>query len=339
MRTLYILAEDTRDLIYGPTERAAIGRLVDVMAPPLTRETIRENGSLLADVEVLFSGWGGAVMDSAFLAAAPSLRAVFYGAGTTGYITPDAFWERGIVLTSAVVANSQPVAEYTLGVILLSLKQFWKLAALAQAGGDWYDPCRHQLAGAHRSTVGLISLGTIGRMVAARLRAFDVRVLAFDPYVLEEDCRALGVQKSSLRDLFRHSDVVTLHAPSRAETWAMVNGELLLSMKPGATFINTSRGGVVNQPELVEVLRRRPDLTAVLDVLEPEPPSPDAPILSLPNAVVTPHIAGSLGPECRRMGQCMVEELQRYLAGQPLRWQVHPPPRVSSLVSTAGQLN
>ncbi len=95
-------------------------------------------------------------------------------------------------------------------------------------------------------------------------------------------------------------------------------------MKPGALFLNTARGEVMNEPELVDVLSRRPDLQAVLDVTVPEPPAGDSPLYSLPNVVLTPHIAGSVGPECQRMGQGMVEEFERYRAGLALRWEISP---------------
>ena len=93
-------------------------------------------------------------------------------------------------------------------------------------------------------------------------------------------------------------------------------------MKPNATFINTARGAVVREAEMIETLRHRPDLQAVLDVCDPEPPAPDSPLLTLPNVVLTPHIAGSMGTECRRLGRCMVDEVRRYLAGEPLHWQI-----------------
>ena len=93
-------------------------------------------------------------------------------------------------------------------------------------------------------------------------------------------------------------------------------------MKPYSTFINTSRGAVIRENEMIEVLRQRPDLWAVLDVTYPEPPPPDSPLYTLPNVLLTPHIAGSMGEECRRQGRYMIEELERYLAGQPLSWAV-----------------
>jgi phosphoglycerate dehydrogenase-like enzyme len=93
-------------------------------------------------------------------------------------------------------------------------------------------------------------------------------------------------------------------------------------MKPGASFINTARGAIVREGEMIEVLRARPDLFAVLDVTYPEPPAPDSPLYTLPNVILTPHIAGSMDGECRRMGRYMVEELRRYVKGEPLRWGI-----------------
>jgi len=123
--------------------------------------------------------------------------------------------------------------------------------------------------------------------------------------------------------LFDRSDVVSLHTAWKKETENLIRGHHFARMKPGATFINTSRGAIVAEQEMIEVLRQRPDLWALLDVTWPEPPVAGSPLYTLPNVVLTPHIAGSTGPECRRMGRWMIEELDRYLAGQPLRWRVN----------------
>jgi len=115
---------------------------------------------------------------------------------------------------------------------------------------------------------------------------------------------------------------VYCHLPLYAGTEALIDGALLRRMKRDATFINTARGAVVNEPELIEVLQERPDLQAVLDTIVEEPPLPGHALLALPNAFVTPHIAGSMCFECRRMGLMMVDELRRYHAGEPLLGEV-----------------
>lgn len=316
-RGLYILERGSADLIYGPEQRAAIAQLAEVHPEPLTRDSCRQHPELLARAELIFSGWGAPVMDEQFLAAAPALKAVFYGAGSIRGFVTDAFWKRGIVVTSAYGANAIPVAEYTLAAVLFSLKHFWRHAANAKAGQHGAGRSA-PVPGAYRSTVGLISLGMVGREVCRRLRAFDLNIIAHDPFAKPLD----GVELLPLDEVFRRADVVSLHAPNLPATRGLVTGAHFASMKPGATFINTARGAIVREPEMIDVLRQRPDLTAVLDVTDPEPPVAGSPLLTLPNVILTPHIAGSMDNECRRMGQFMVEELRRYLAGQPMQWQI-----------------
>jgi phosphoglycerate dehydrogenase-like enzyme len=102
----------------------------------------------------------------------------------------------------------------------------------------------------------------------------------------------------------------------------MITGRHVAAMRYGATLINTARGSIIREREMIEVLERRPDLTAVLDVTDPEPPAPDSPLLELQNVILTPHISGSHHHECRRMGIFMLEELKHFLSGRPLKWQV-----------------
>jgi phosphoglycerate dehydrogenase-like enzyme len=233
-----------------------------------------------------------------------------------------ASYERGVLISSAWEANAIPVAEYTQAVILLSLKRFWYF--LRQAPELKFTRGSHTFPGAYRTKVGLLSLGAVGRRVAAGLASTEVRVLAHDPFADPEMAARLGVTLVSLEELFAASDVVSIHAPLLPETEKLVSGSLVGSMKEGATLINTARGAVVNEEELSAVLRVRPDLTAILDVTEPEPPLVDSPLRLLENVFLTPHIAGSLGSEITRMGDWMFEEMQRYLLGEPLQHAVTP---------------
>jgi phosphoglycerate dehydrogenase-like enzyme len=235
-------------------------------------------------------------------------------------VATPALWERGVRITSAYAANAVPVSEYTLAAILFSLKRGWHFAFSARR--EKALPGQGQVPGAYGSTVGLVSLGMVGRLVRERLQPFALNVVAYDPYVTSEEARVLGVDLISLEDLFVSSEVVSLHAPWLPETEGMILGSHLASMKRNATLINTSRGAVVREAEMVEVLEERPDLWAVLDVTHPEPPEPDSRLYDLPNVVLTPHIAGSLGGECRRMGRLVVDELRQYVAGEPLEYEI-----------------
>jgi phosphoglycerate dehydrogenase-like enzyme len=315
---LFVLHTDAYDRIYGPQERADIAKLVDIYAPQQTAQSVKENPSILAEAEIILSGWGMAKMDEAFLAAAPKLKAVFYGAGSIRGFTTDAAWERGILVTSAYAANAIPTAEFALSQILFCLKRGWHYALTIRRDGRY--PKRGPVPGAYESTVGLVSLGMIGSYVAKLLQAFDVNVLA---YTSSEDKAArLGAQRASLLEVFQRADVVSLHTPWLKETEGMITGELLAAMKPGATFINTARGAVVREQELIAVLQERPDLYAVLDVTYPEPPVEGSPLYTMPNVVLTPHIAGSMSAECRRMGRYAIDELKRYIDGEPQQWAI-----------------
>lgn len=320
-KALYILRD--RDLIYSPTQQRELAHLLDILGPPERAETIRQNPSLLREVEVVLSGWGAPRFDEAFLNLCPNLSAFFYGAGSVRGFVTDAFWKREIILSSAYAANAIPVTEYALSTIFLSLKRFWSFQRDVRKNAS-YPPReeRTTVAGAYRSTVGIVSLGMIGRLLCEKLRPFDLNIVAYDPFVNRESSEELGVTLISLAELFTQSDVVSVHTPWLPETVGLITGDLLRSMKPNATFINTSRGAVVREDELIDSLKARPDLWAVLDVTWPEPPEPGSPLYTLPNIVLTPHIAGSMAKECWRMGQYMLEELKRYLAGEPLKWQI-----------------
>lgn len=318
LRGLYVLDAPAYALVYGPDERREISKYVQMDAPPQTRESLAERPELMADVEVLFSGWGAPLVDEGFLSLAPRLKAIFYAAGATGYWATNAVWERGIAVTTASAANSIPVAEYTLAMIILSLKHTWQLSR--QTRDERQFPARDAAPGNFNRTVGLVSLGSIGRTLLRLLRPIELRVIAYDPFVTADEAAELGVELVSLAELFQQSDVVSLHTPLLSETVEMIRGKHLASMRAGGTFINTARGELVQENELIDVAKRRNDLQFVLDVTSPEPPRPNSPLYELPNVVLTPHIAGSVGQECRRMGQYMVQELERYVRGEPMLW-------------------
>jgi phosphoglycerate dehydrogenase-like enzyme len=176
--------------------------------------------------------------------------------------------------------------------------------------------------GGYQSSVGLISLGMVARHVCQLLKHFDINVLAYDPFVSPETASELNVTLCSLDEIFSKADVVSLHTPWLKETEGMITGRHFKLMKPYASFINTARGIVVRENEMIEVLKARPDLQAVIDTTWPEPPTSDSPLYTLPNVALTPHIAGSMDNECRRMGHMMVEELSRYLNNETLEWEI-----------------
>jgi phosphoglycerate dehydrogenase-like enzyme len=116
--------------------------------------------------------------------------------------------------------------------------------------------------------------------------------------------------------------VVSIHLPSNDKTKNRIGIDLLRTMKQDSTLINTARGAVINQSELIQFLKERPDVYACIDVTEPEPPEHGCPLFDLPNVVLTPHLAGSMGGETRRLAKYMIEEIDRWLSGEPLLWEI-----------------
>jgi phosphoglycerate dehydrogenase-like enzyme len=318
---IYVMNDEVLPLVYGPAERSRLAGLATFANAPFTPETLRGFSGDLSGVEAVFSSWGMPRLDESLLVKLPGCKIVFHAAGTVRTFETPAAWQRGLRLTSAAEANAIPVAEYTLAAIVFCLKHAWQRifelrGNLEVRRDDATTP------GAFESTVGLLSLSRVGRNVAERLHALDVRVIAYDPLVEPSAAAALNVELCPLAEVFARADVVSCHMPLLPETAGVIRARHFSTMKPGASFVNTARGDVVDEMGMISVLRMRPDLFAVLDVVRQEPIARDSPLLALPNVVVTPHIAGSQGAECRRMGRMMIEEAQRYLHGAPLLGEV-----------------
>src|SRR5258708_4814965 len=319
-KALIVMYSNAVDEVYYPERRRQMANRMVMLAPPLGADELPARSDLLAQAEVIFGSWGLPRLDDSLLNIAQRLRAIFYAAGTIRHWITDAVWGRNIIVCSPYAANAPTLAGYTLATLIFSLKQGWRYTLGTKRLGHY--PNRIACAGAFHSKVGLISLGMVARLVCERLKNFDLQVLAYDPYAAPEEAMALGVKLVSLEEIFSECDVVSLHTPSLNETKGMITGRHFEAMRSGATLINTARGEVVNEQDLIETFIRRQDLTAVLDVTDPEPPVKDSPLYSLPNVVLTPHIAGSLDGECGRLGQLMVEEFNRWQNGIPLLWQI-----------------
>ena len=320
-KALFIMMDDLVNKVYDAETRAEIDTYFDVMGEPLTKDNYIEHPELLAEVEIVFSGWGAPTFNKDFLQSAPNLEAIFYGAGTMKSLLSDEVWERDLIISTANTANAIPVAEYTLSQILFSLKDGWQITRKVREQREFHFN-EFQMPGAYKRTVGLISLSQVGRKALELLQPFDLNVVVYDPFVNAAEAEKLGVELVSLEELFESADIVSLHAPLLPETKGMVTGELLNAMKTNATFINTARGAIVKEDELIKVFKKREDLTAILDVTNPEPPVTESPLYDMDNIVITPHIAGSAGNEVARMGKMVGDEAIRYVQNKPLQHQI-----------------
>jgi phosphoglycerate dehydrogenase-like enzyme len=309
--------ESSRARVLVPAVRARLDRVAQVLrvgpgAAFLADPEIRD---ALGRVDVLLTGWGCPAISPEVLTAAPKLQAIIHAAGSVkGFVDPAVF-DRGIQVSSAVVANALPVAEFTVATIVLSGKRAFRLGAEYKATKHRPDPSN--VPGNYGSTVGLLGASRIGRMVAERLRAFDLEVLISDPYLSEAEASELGAERVELDALFSRSDILSVHAPLLPETVGLVDARLLGLLRDGSVLINTARGRIIDAAALEKECRSG-RIDAVLDVTDPEPLPPDSPLLELPNVFLTPHLAGAVGNEVARLGELAVGELERFAAGAPL---------------------
>ncbi|MFJ9797411.1 hydroxyacid dehydrogenase [Streptomyces sp. NPDC101145] len=324
-RTVLAMEPRVRDALF---DAAAVDRLIAVANTDpfavVQDFSAAEHMAALAGAEVLLTGWGCPPLTESVLDRMPRLRTVVHAAGSVKHHVTDACWARGLTVASAAEANALPVAEYTVAAILFTGKRVLDSQRAYRQRRDRVDML-NLLAGAGNfgRTVGVVGASRIGRRVIALLRPYDLRVLLYDPYLSAEEASRLGVRLVDLDELARACDVVSLHAPELPETRHLFDGARLSLLRDGATLINTARGSLVDTEALTaELVAGR--LNAVLDVTEPEVLPGDSPLYDLPNVLLTPHVAGSLGNELGRLVHAALDELERYAAGLPFAGPVRP---------------
>ncbi|MCF4119922.1 hydroxyacid dehydrogenase [Antribacter sp. KLBMP9083] len=297
--------------LFGPRHEALAGVPARRVGEVLTEFESDAARRVLSRAEVLLTGWDTPPLPATVLGHAPRLRRVIHAGGAVDHLFPDG--AHGIAHSDTGVANAIPVAEFTLAMIILANNDAFRAQELYRERRTRIDrEAEFVTAGNYGRTVGMVSASRTGRAVIELLRPFPTLcVLVYDPFLTPQEAEELGVEKVDLPDLVRRSDIVTLHAPVLPETVGLFDAELLALMRDGATLINTARGAIVDAAALEkELVTRR--INAILDVTDPEPLPPASPLYDLPNVFLTPHVAGSMGTELRRMGDVVAGDLARY---------------------------
>lgn len=302
MKAVFVCAKkETVDYVYSEAQRKQIAEVTDLMPEIVNAGNFDRMD--LKDVEVIFSTWGMMCFTDEQLDRMPNLKAVFYGAGATDYFARPLL-ARGIKVISAWKANAIPVAEFVLAQIILSMKNYFS--------NNWNN--KFAGPGCYGETVALIGAGAISSKLQEMLKVLNLNVLVIPS---RPERRTV-----SLEEAFRTAYVVSNHLPNREDNQKVLTKELFASMRQGATFINTGRGAQVDEAGLIEVLKARPDLTALLDVTFPEPPEAGSELYTLPNVRLTTHIAGSLNDEVHRMADYVIGDYLHFAAGEPLEHEV-----------------
>ncbi|MET0736143.1 MAG: phosphoglycerate dehydrogenase [Microbacterium sp.] len=255
-------------------------------------------------------------IDAEALEAAPKLKVVARAGVGLDNVDIKAATTAGVMVVNAPTSNIISAAELTIGHIL-SLARRIPAAHASLADGKWK---RSAYTGTElfEKTVGIIGLGRIGALIAARLQAFDMRVVAYDPYVTSARAQQLGAQLLSLDELLEQSDFVTIHMPKTPETTGMIGAEQFRIMKPTAYVVNVARGGLIDEEALHAALTAGEIAGAGLDVFTSEPPAAGGTaqaLLDLPNVVVTPHLGASTEEAQEKAGVSVANSVRLALGG------------------------
>jgi D-3-phosphoglycerate dehydrogenase len=252
---------------------------------------------------------------------APHLRAVGRAGVGVDNIDLEAATKRGVLVMSTPGGSSVSVAEHTFALLLALVRQLPKFDA-AMREGRWEKSSSG--AEVRGKTLGLIGLGRIGSEVALRAEAFDMRVLAFDPFISEAAARELSVDLVSLEQLLAESDFISLHTAVVPQTQNMINAQSIAKMKKGVRIINAARGELINEADLAAAIKEGYVAGAALDVFAEEPPK-NCPLIGLPNVITTPHVAGSTAEAQEELGTQVAVQIKDYLVEGIIRNAVNLP--------------
>lgn len=285
---------------------------IEELPETMTREFMME---VLPGAQACITCWRTPSFTDEMLEQLPDLRLIAHAAGSVLHLVPKSFWQSNRRITSNAPIIAQDVAQTVLAMILTSLKQMWTLAQATRegewSGGEKSLFSTYSLEGLN---VGIVGASNVGKCVAEILRPFRCNLMVWDPYLCPIEAKMLDLKLvEDLDELIRASDVLTLHAPANPDCEKLLHSGNISLIRDGALLVNTARGLLVDEQALVEELKKQ-RFTACLDVTNPEPPSPDHPFRSLPNVILTPHVAGGHTVNCRKkMGANTVKEVYNYL--------------------------
>lgn len=269
---------------------------------------------------VIITSWESPQISKDILDKCPDLKGVIHAAGSVKPVVSDELIARKIRITGSAAAIGEGVAETALGFAISACKGFYPLKEDTK-NRLWDENIYTVVKDFYDINIGVISGGFVGRHMVKLLKNFHVNIFMYDPILSEKEIRDIGAEKVDLDQLMSICDVVTVHAPSIPATDNMINKNNLSLMKDGAVLINTARGTIINEQDLIDELEKG-RIFACIDVTNPEPPELDNKLRTLSNVVLTPHIAGTVTNGLKRIALHVCEELERLMNGEKMRTEV-----------------
>jgi phosphoglycerate dehydrogenase-like enzyme len=324
-KVLFATIEEFYPRLFLQKDLDRIAALCDVIKTDIPTQKEDKDFLLnnIADADIIISSWDTANLDTEVMAIAKNLKLLAHAAGSVKPVISDELFDQGVKVTSSAAAISYGVAEFCLGLILMAPKRvFW--GAQATKTGAWKD-CIKVFNGPfeiYGQKIGVIGASHVGKHLIRLLHNFNCEIYLYDPFCSPEQAKELGVTKlETLEELFSQCRVVSLNAPSTKQTENMIRGQHFKLLQDGAVFINTARGAIVNEQEMIEELKEE-RFIACLDVTEPEPPAEDNPLRALPNVILTPHIAGVTAENMARLGTFVADEIEAFINNKPFHFEV-----------------
>jgi len=299
-----------RILIAEPMAAAGIQLLREQPGWEVIVSNPKEYAQHLAEADALIVR-SAVTVDQSVLSAAPKLRVIGRAGVGVDNVDLPAATGAGVLVMNTPGGNAISVAEHTLALMLCLARSIPNASASIKSG-KW-EKKKFMGTELRGKTLGIVGLGSIGREVVKRAAAFEMKIIANDPYVHSQTAKDVGVELVDLPTLFARSDYITLHTALTPESVKMLNAAAFSTMKPGAKVINCARGELIDQEALREALSSGKLGGAALDVFEKEPPPPDDPLLSMEKLVATPHIGGSTEEAQEIVGVRIAEQIVQYL--------------------------
>ena len=319
MKTALLMDPGTRKMVFNEKclKRLENNGEVAVNQGGTDYESVEQ---VIKGADVLVTSWGNQPLDEKYLELCPDVKLLVHAAGSVKPVVSEALWKKGVRVTSCAGVLSMGVSETALGFTIAASKNFFALNDNLHAGG-WAEG-KENIRELYDLTVGVVGGGWAGRHYIELLKAFDVDILLYDPFVTAEKAAQMGAEKAELEELLKRSDIVSIHAPQIPETYHMFNAQTLALMKKDAVLINTARGTIIDEAALYEHMRAGNLKYACLDVYDPEPPAADNPLRTLKNCIMTPHLAGLANNGLKKIGQHVCEEIESFLASGALATEV-----------------
>lgn len=313
-----------KDSFFSEETKHFLEENFEVTYNPMDRNyTTAELAEAAKDCDVLVTGWGTPHLAQAgLLKKESSLKLVAHTGGSVGDLVDQTAYENGITIVSGNELYAESTAEGALAYMLSALRHIPDDVCNMRTPGYWKTEGMNPTGGLFERQIGIVGVGAVARNLMRFLKPFRVKLKVYDTYTIDPAfLQEVGAVQTDLEDIFRTCSVISVHASLTAHTKGLIGRKYFSMMQENAIFVNSARGAIVVEEELIEALQTQ-NIRAILDVYTVEPLSADSPLRTLANAYLVPHQGGPTIDRRSGIGRTICEEVLRFAQGQPLRYQI-----------------